>query len=85
MGRVTHTDWCDAECEQATTRKNLAYKRMQQRNHTRRQWRNTEHPEKKKREYINGKKICIEQELKELECLRNNNESKSFYQKSNKS
>ena len=35
MERVTYTDWFDAECEQATTRKNLTYKRMQQRNHTR--------------------------------------------------
>jgi hypothetical protein len=34
MERVTYIDWFDTECEQATIRKNLAYKRMQQRNHT---------------------------------------------------
>jgi phosphopantetheine adenylyltransferase len=39
--RVTYTDWFDAECEQATTRKNLAYKRMQQRNQTRKDLLNT--------------------------------------------
>jgi len=33
--RVTHTDWFDIECEQATNNKNKVYKRMQQRNHTR--------------------------------------------------
>jgi hypothetical protein len=33
--RVTHKDWFDAECEQATISKNNAYKRMQLRNHTR--------------------------------------------------
>jgi len=33
--RVTYKDWFDAECEQATVSKNTAYKRMQQRNHTR--------------------------------------------------
>jgi len=32
--RVTHKEWFDAECEQATISKNKAYKRMQQRNHT---------------------------------------------------
>ena len=35
MDRVTYKDWLDAECEQATISKNKAYKRMQQRNHTR--------------------------------------------------
>ena len=38
-----------------------------------------------KRVHKRKKKIFIEQELKELECLRNNNESKSFYKKLNKS
>jgi hypothetical protein len=41
MERVTYTDWFDAECEQATRRKNLAYKRMQQRNQTRKDLLNT--------------------------------------------
>ena len=34
MERVTYKDWLDVECEQETS-KNEAYKRMQQRNHTR--------------------------------------------------
>jgi len=33
--RAKHKDWFDAECEEATTSKNSAYKRMQQRNLTR--------------------------------------------------
>ena len=33
--RATYKDWFDAECEEATTSKNNAYKRIQQRNHTR--------------------------------------------------
>ena len=33
--RVTYKDWFDTECEQATISKNEGYKRMQQRNHTR--------------------------------------------------
>ena len=35
MERVTYIDWFDTECELVTIKKNLAYKRMQQRNHTR--------------------------------------------------
>jgi hypothetical protein len=50
-----YTYWFDAECEQAT-RKNLAYKGMQQRNHTRKAVKYTELPEMKKREYINGRR-----------------------------
>jgi hypothetical protein len=38
-----------------------------------------------KRVHKRKKKIFIEQELKELEHLRSNNESKSFYKKLNKS
>jgi len=86
MERVTYTDWFDAECEQAMTKKNSAYKRMQQRNHTRKaveEYRTARKEEK--RVHKRKKKIFIEQERKELECLRNNNESKSFYQKLNKS
>ena len=59
---------------------------MQQRNHTRKQWRNIELPEeKKKRVYKQKKKIFIERELEELELLRSNNENESFYRKLNKS
>jgi len=50
------------------------------------QWRNIELPEvKKKRVHKQKKKIFIERGLEELECLRSNNESKSFYQQLNKS
>ena len=83
---VTHNDWFDAECEQATVSKNKAYKRMQQRNHTRKaveEYRNARKEEK--RVHKQKKKVYIERELEELECLRSNNESKSFYRKLNKS
>ena len=86
MERITYIDWFDTECEQATIRKNLAYKRMQQRNHTRKaveEYRTARKEEK--RIHKRKKKIFIEHELKELEHLRSNNESKSFYQKPNKS
>jgi hypothetical protein len=35
IGRVEHNYWFDAECEHVTMIKNEAYRRMQQRNHTR--------------------------------------------------
>ena len=85
MERVTYKDWFDAECEWATISKNKAYKRMQQRNHTRKaaeEYRTARKEEK--RVHKQKKKIFIEHELEELERLRSNNESKS-YQKLNKS
>jgi len=49
------------------------------------QWRNIELPEeKKKRAYTQKEKIFTERGLEELERLKSNNESKSFYQKLNK-
>jgi hypothetical protein len=85
MKRVTYTDWFDAECEQATTRKNLAYKRMQQRNHTRKEVGEYRTARKEEKRVHKRKKTFIEHELKELEHLRSNNESKLFYRKLNKS
>ncbi|PNF27665.1 hypothetical protein B7P43_G14944 [Cryptotermes secundus] len=35
MERIKYKNWFDGECEQVTNKKNQAYKRMQQRNHTR--------------------------------------------------
>jgi hypothetical protein len=87
MERVTYKDWFDAECEQATINKNKAYKRMQQRKHTRKaveEYR-TARKKKKKRVHKQKEKIFIEHELEELERLRSNNESKFFYRKLNKS
>ena len=50
------------------------------------QWRNIELPEKKeKRVHKQKKEIFIERGLEELEHLRSNNESRSFYRKLNKS
>jgi hypothetical protein len=86
MERVTYKDWFDAECEQATISKNKAYKRMQQRNNTRKaveEYRTDRKEEK--RVHKQKKKIFTEHELEELERLRRNNESKSFYRKLNKS
>ena len=83
--RVTHTDWFDTECEQATNNKNKAYKRMQQRNHTRKaveEYRIARSEEK--RTHKQKKKIFTEHELEELERLKSNSESKSFYRKLNK-
>jgi len=84
--RVTYKDRFDAECEQATISKNNAYKRMQQRNHT---WKAVEEyrtaRSEEKRVHKQKKNIIIERGLEELECFRSNNESKSFYQKLNKS
>jgi hypothetical protein len=86
MERVTYKDWFDAECEQATMSKNKAYKRMQQRNRT---WKAVEEyrtaRKEEKRVHKQKKKIFTEHKLEELERLRSNNESKSFYQKLNKS
>jgi len=83
--RVTYRNWCDAECEQATISKNKAYKRVQQKNHT---WKAVEEyrtaRSKEKRVHKQKKKIFIEHGL-EVEHLGSNNESKSFYQKLNKS
>ena len=78
--RATYKDWFDAECEQATISKNKAYKRMQQRNHTRKaveECRTVRREEK--RIHKQKKKIFIEHGLEKLECVRSNNESKSFY------
>jgi hypothetical protein len=86
MERVTYKDWFDAECETATISKNKAYKRMQQRNHTRKavdEYRTVRREEK--RVHKQKKKIFTEHELEELERLRSNNGSKSFYRKLNKS
>jgi hypothetical protein len=78
--RVTHTDWFDTECEQATINKNSVYKRMQQINHT---WKAVEEyrtaRSEEKRVHKQKKKIFIECGLEELESLRSINESKSFY------
>jgi hypothetical protein len=35
MERVKYKNWFDEECKQVTNQKNQAYKRMQQKNHTR--------------------------------------------------
>jgi hypothetical protein len=59
---------------------------MQQRNHTQKaveEYRTDRREEK--RVHKQKKKIFIERGLEELGCLRSNNESKSFYQKLNKS
>jgi hypothetical protein len=70
----------DAESEQATSSKNNAYKRKQQIIFGN-QWRNIELPEvRKKSVRKQKKKIFIERGLEELEHLRSNSESKSFYQ-----
>ena len=74
------------QCEQATVSKNKDYKRMQQRNHTQKaveEYRTARKEEK--RIHKQKKKIFIEREFEELECLRSNNESKSFYCKLNRS
>jgi len=69
-----------------TISKNNAYKRTQQRNHT---WKAVEEyrtaRSEEKRVHKQKKKIFIECGLEELERLRSNTESKSFYQKLNKS
>ncbi|PNF36727.1 hypothetical protein B7P43_G12357 [Cryptotermes secundus] len=84
MESIKYKNWFDGECEQVT--KKQAYKRMQQRNHTRgavEKYREARRKEKrlhkkKKREYD-------KQELIELEHLRSSNEIRAFYQKLNKS
>jgi hypothetical protein len=86
MERVTYVDWFDTEFEQAMKKENLAYKRMQQRYHTRKaveEYRTTRKEEK--RTHKLKKKTFIEHELEELEHLRSHNESKAFYQKLNRS
>jgi hypothetical protein len=40
MEKVKHKNWFDEECEQVTNLKTRAYKRMQQKNHTRGRRRN---------------------------------------------
>jgi hypothetical protein len=77
IDRVTHKDWFDAECEQATISKNKTYKRMQQRNTQKalEEYR-TARSEEKKRVHKQKKKIFIERGLEELERLRGNSESR---------
>jgi hypothetical protein len=81
MEIVTYKDWFDAECEQATISKNEAFKRMQQRNHNQKavEESRTASKEEKRVHKQKKRKIFIEHELEELEHLRSNNESKSFY------
>jgi hypothetical protein len=80
--KVTHNNWFDAGCEQATISKNDAYKQRNNEITLGKQWRNTEMPEKeKKRVHKRKRKIRIEYELEELERLRSNYESKCFYRK----
>jgi hypothetical protein len=86
VGKVKYEDWCDAECEHATTLKNRAYERMHQRNHTRNaveEYRVARRQEKslhkkKKRKYNEDKR-------RDLGNLRSINESRTFYQELNKS
>jgi len=78
--RVTHKDWFDAESEQATINKNYAYKKMQQRNHKRKSVEEYRTARSEEKRVHKQKKIFIERGLMELERLRSNNESKSFYQ-----
>ena len=54
--RVTYKDWFDTECEQATISKNKAYKRMQQRNHTRKSAEEYRTAIKEEKKYINKRR-----------------------------
>ncbi|PSN43351.1 hypothetical protein C0J52_15555 [Blattella germanica] len=86
IDRVAHNNWFDEECAQVTSLKNEAYKRMQQRFHTRKaveEYRVCRREEKrlhkkKKREYE-------KKELEEMESLKGMNDVRAFYQKLNKS
>jgi hypothetical protein len=82
MDKAIERDWFDGECERARVRKNLAYKRMQPRNHTRRaveEYRTVIKEENRVHKW--KKKLFIELKRKELDRLRSNNENKLFYRK----
>jgi hypothetical protein len=83
--KMKQNNWFDTECEQVTTTKNEAYRKMQQKNHTRRavkEYRMARREEK--RVHKKKKKDYYESELGELEHLTNMNDSKAFYRKINK-
>jgi hypothetical protein len=48
MEKVKHKNWFDEECKQVRNLKTRAYKRMQQKNHTRGRWKNIAKREEKK-------------------------------------
>ena len=64
---TTSKNWLDAECEQATTSKNCAYKKCNKEIVHGNQWRNTELPEVRKKEYINKRRrYLLNVELRNL-------------------
>ncbi|KAJ4442747.1 hypothetical protein ANN_04338 [Periplaneta americana] len=84
VGSPEYNNWFDEECELMTMEKNKAYKKMLQKNHTRRaveEYREARREEKKvhkkkKREFAQAR-------LVELEQLRDMNETRAFFKKLN--
>jgi U3 small nucleolar RNA-associated protein 14 len=86
IGTVEHNYWFDKECEPVTMIKNEAYRRMQQKDHTRKAVEKHHVARREeKRVHKKRKKEYNKYELKELEHLMNINESRALYQKLNKS
>jgi U3 small nucleolar RNA-associated protein 14 len=86
IGRVEHNYWFDVKCEHVTMINNEDYRRMQQRNHTHKAVEEYHMARREeKRVHKKRNKEYNECELKELEHLRNINESWALYKKLNKS
>jgi hypothetical protein len=69
--RVTHKDWFDVECQQVTlSKKKKAYKRMHQRNHTRKAVEEYRTARREEKRVHKQKKKTFDCGLEDLERLK---------------
>ncbi|PSN42661.1 hypothetical protein C0J52_13043 [Blattella germanica] len=78
--KTIRSGWYDKECEEATKRKNLAYKEIIQKHHTRNsEERYREERREEKKIHRRKKKIYFEEQLQRIEELNAQKESRKFY------
>ncbi|PSN37742.1 hypothetical protein C0J52_22729 [Blattella germanica] len=78
--KTIRSGWYDKEFEEATKRKNLAYKEMIQKHHTRNsEERYIEERREEKKIHRRKKKIYFEERLQRIEELNTQKESRNFY------
>jgi hypothetical protein len=70
VDKLKYEDWFDAECEHATSLKNRAYERMQQRNHTQNAVEDYRIARREKKRLHKKKWKYNEDKLRDLETLR---------------
>jgi hypothetical protein len=79
-GRRKRSEWFDKECEEATLKKNLAYKEMIQRHYTRKAVENYKQIRREEEKiHKKNKRIFQEEILKEIEKLSLQNGTRKFY------